>query len=51
MSRKIRCDRESWKLFGFQDKLNKALFSWWKSLDFITVAPSFVFDNYCPIID
>ena len=25
MCRKIRCDRESWKLFGFWGELNKAL--------------------------
>jgi len=24
MCRKIRCDRESWKLFGFRGELNKA---------------------------
>ena len=25
MYRKIRCDRKSWKIFDFQDELNKAL--------------------------
>jgi len=28
MCHKIRCDGESWKLFGFQGELNKALMLW-----------------------
>ena len=30
---------------------NKGVFSWWKILDSVTVALSFVFSNQCPIMD
>ena len=48
MCRKIQCDGESGKVFGFLGELNQACE---KFLDFDTVVFSFIFDNYCPTID